>query len=373
MECEMQVLKDLATFGGKWMLARHSQKTGLQLKIWKVVGTFNILLVSVLSAFCVTSRLIYIHRENVPKMMLFLLLVKTVAATLLCVISIRNSCFGHIGQFNEIQDGISRNCDLRVFSGATVSRLYPWLMKLNIVSHVFVKIIFILIYKQENDELFPFLVNCFPEIYAMIVITFQLYMAFAWIQYLKRRHEYVLKTTRKLKSSRFPNYLVLIHIRRLEKLIRFLYKFFMLSKEMFGITIFLSTMMCIFGVFYSIAVIIVNGTLETNKNVQICDMFSDCVILMVFIVTITLSLDKLEIIAKKLPKSIYLVRNQFENEEIRRELRFFAKYSKELSPKFTAGCFKLDRHLLSSSLSTLTTYIIVVIQFSVTTINTSED
>lgn len=184
--------------------------------------------------------------------------------------------------------------------------------------------------------------------------------------------------------------MILRKIKRLQKLVRFQYHLVESIKDIFGWTIFLCISFTVFGCLYSISLFVCYYKKISQEIGQYCDLFGCYGMVLVskifdlfkiqqefiylfqiFTVIIVMALDKVEHTGKNLSNVAYLASRHITNPEIVEELIFLAKYSKELAPKFVAVCFKVDRYLLSSSLASIVTYLIVVIQFSVSPNNKS--
>lgn len=84
----------------------------------------------------------------------------------------------------------------------------------------------------------------------------------------------------------------------------------------------------------------------------------------VFLAIITLALDGVTVAAQQLSKMAVKMLARAHHSALIEELRFSAIYAHHLVPTFTAGCFTVDRYLLSSCLTTIASYLIVITQFS---------
>ncbi|XP_066262802.1 putative gustatory receptor 28b [Euwallacea similis] len=240
-------------------------------------------------------------------------------------------------------------------------------MKLTLALYLLVKLGFLIINTFLNNMLHTYLVNIFPEISrATFILIYKVFLLKSLAQHFKKRYEFLSYSTRKLfRHPEHPHFIIMMKIKRMEKLVKLLY---LLSEEMnyiFGITIFLCTLLTVFGCLYSVGFVLSGWQAGELTYVQLVDMFTECGTRLVFIYQITMALDRVQNAAKKVTKIIHKAKLLTKNEEILEELRFFAKYSKELVPKFTAGWFKVDRYLLSTSLGAIATYLIVIIQFSI--------
>lgn len=83
-----------------------------------------------------------------------------------------------------------------------------------------------------------------------------------------------------------------------------------------------------------------------------------------FLAIITLALDGVTVAAQQVSKMAVKCMAHVRNGAVVEELRFSAIYAEQLVPIFTAGCFTVDRYLLSSCLTAIASYLIVITQFS---------
>ncbi|KAJ8976959.1 hypothetical protein NQ317_010156, partial [Molorchus minor] len=91
----------------------------------------------------------------------------------------------------------------------------------------------------------------------------------------------------------------------------------------------------------------------------------DVFLYVVFTVYIVISCDGVEKSCKKISTTCYLLLEGVQASSLRSELLFLGRYTTELRPDFTAGDFyKVNRSILAALFSSVTTYLIICIQFN---------
>ncbi|KAJ8954998.1 hypothetical protein NQ318_000430 [Aromia moschata] len=84
-------------------------------------------------------------------------------------------------------------------------------------------------------------------------------------------------------------------------------------------------------------------------------------------IVIVMSCDGVEKCGQQIVKTCFLYREVMEKPALKDDLVLFAKFVKQLSPKFSAaGFFQINQSLLSALFSAVMTYLIIIIQFNMT-------
>ncbi|KAJ8936753.1 hypothetical protein NQ314_012173 [Rhamnusium bicolor] len=80
-----------------------------------------------------------------------------------------------------------------------------------------------------------------------------------------------------------------------------------------------------------------------------------------------MSCDGVEKSGRNITTTCYIKLGAMENSMLRDELMLMAKCTEKLTPKFSAaGFFQVNQHVLATIFSSMTTYLIIIIQFNLT-------
>ncbi|KAJ8947251.1 hypothetical protein NQ314_008650 [Rhamnusium bicolor] len=84
-------------------------------------------------------------------------------------------------------------------------------------------------------------------------------------------------------------------------------------------------------------------------------------------IAIVMSCDGVEESGKKIVKTCFLYQEVLEKPWLKQDLILFAKFTKQLAPKFSAaGFFQINQSVLSTLFSAVITYLIIILQFNMT-------
>ncbi|KAJ8926357.1 hypothetical protein NQ314_021286 [Rhamnusium bicolor] len=91
-------------------------------------------------------------------------------------------------------------------------------------------------------------------------------------------------------------------------------------------------------------------------------------IYLAFTTSIVMSCDGIEKSGRNVTKTCYRLQRGMSRCVLRKELLALAQFTKTLNPKFTAaGFYTINQKVLAAIFSAVTTYLIIVIQFNMTT------
>uniref|UniRef100_A0A6P7G726 Gustatory receptor 98a n=1 Tax=Diabrotica virgifera virgifera TaxID=50390 RepID=A0A6P7G726_DIAVI len=85
------------------------------------------------------------------------------------------------------------------------------------------------------------------------------------------------------------------------------------------------------------------------------------------LLTLVTACHKVESSADDFITTCYLLQDKLSNSQLRQEVFYLANYAEKLRPKFSAaGFFNVNKMILGSFFSALTSYLIICIQFTTT-------
>ncbi|KAJ8947057.1 hypothetical protein NQ318_019951 [Aromia moschata] len=128
---------------------------------------------------------------------------------------------------------------------------------------------------------------------------------------------------------------------------------------LFGWPMFFIFMGTVLQILNSISFVLINS----DDGLRITDIIN-VLLYVLFTVYIAMSCDAIEKNCKKISATCYLLQEGMPLSPLRTELFLLGRYSGEVTSHFTAGgFFRVNQYLLMTLFSSVTTYLIVCIQF----------